>query len=246
MTEDATGKLDLLHRIRWKSGRFVQLFAFIVLFIFLSPMLTRTPLLAFFVALFFLNILIVTLSSAGVSRWRLGLLLAVWLTGTLVDGASQLIGRPDAAQILAAASEFVRGALLVICVFMILRYVLRSGEVTVDTIFGAFVAYFLIAFTFSSLYQALLILEPASFSIPVKSGGGPGFSPSFDLAYFSFVTIATLGYGDIVPRLPVTQMLAILEAVTGQFFMAVVVAWLVSVLAGSRGRPGGRGVDGAG
>ncbi|TLM98532.1 two pore domain potassium channel family protein, partial [bacterium] len=189
-------------------------------------------------------ILLVTLSSAGVSRSRLWLLLSVWLAGTLLDGVSQWTVNTGVAQHLAAASELVRCALLVICVVMILRYVLKSGEVTVDTIFGAFVAYFLIAFTFSSLYQALVIIEPASFNIPVRSGGGAGASPSFDLAYFSFVTIATLGYGDIVPKLPVTQMLAILEAVTGQFFMAVVVAWLVSVLAGSRRKSGGSAADG--
>ena len=63
------------------------------------------------------------------------------------------------------------------------------------------------------------------------------------LSYFSFVTIATLGYGDIVPRLPVTQMLAILEAVIGQFYMAVVVAWLVSVLAVRRLGSDGGGQD---
>ena len=48
-------------------------------------------------------------------------------------------------------------------------------------------------------------------------------------SHLSFVTIATLGYGDIMPRLPVTQTLAILEAVIGQFYMAGLIAWLVSV-----------------
>jgi voltage-gated potassium channel len=45
------------------------------------------------------------------------------------------------------------------------------------------------------------------------------------------VTIATLGYGDITPRLPLAQMLAVLEAVIGQFYVAVVIAWLVSAYA---------------
>jgi hypothetical protein len=128
-------------------------------------------------------------------------------------------------------SELVRGVLTIICVVFILRYVLKSREVTVDTIFGAFVAYFLIAFAFSSLYHAVAIIEPASFSMPNGAINGNSISSGMPLSYFSFVTIATLGYGDIVPRHPVTQMLAILEAVIGQFYMAVVVAWLVSVLA---------------
>jgi hypothetical protein len=49
-----------------------------------------------------------------------------------------------------------------------------------------------------------------------------------------FVTIATLGYGDITPRLPLVQMLAVLEAVGGQFYVAVVIAWLVSASAAHR------------
>jgi predicted nucleic-acid-binding Zn-ribbon protein len=59
------------------------------------------------------------------------------------------------------------------------------------------------------------------------TGAGNSESLKVQLNYFSFVTIATLGYGDIVPKLPTTQMLAILEAVIGQFYMAVVIAWLV-------------------
>src|SRR5262249_17894003 len=54
------------------------------------------------------------------------------------------------------------------------------------------------------------------------------------LIYFSFVTIATLGFGDISPRLPLAQMLVVLEAVLGQFYVAVVIAWLVSVYAPHR------------
>jgi len=57
------------------------------------------------------------------------------------------------------------------------------------------------------------------------------------LIYFSFVTIATLGCGDITPRLPFAQMLAALEAVVGQFYVAVIIAWLVSVHASHRRPP---------
>src|SRR5262245_52568640 len=60
------------------------------------------------------------------------------------------------------------------------------------------------------------------------------------LIYFSFVTIATLGHGDIAPRRPLAQMLAVLEAIAEQFFVAVVMAWLVSLHAASR-RPDARG-----
>jgi voltage-gated potassium channel len=50
-----------------------------------------------------------------------------------------------------------------------------------------------------------------------------------EMVYFSLVTLATLGYGDILPSSPFTQMLAVLEAVIGQLFMTVLVAWLVGM-----------------
>jgi len=48
-----------------------------------------------------------------------------------------------------------------------------------------------------------------------------------DMVYFSLVTIATLGYGDIVPKMPLSRFVAALEAVVGQFYIAILVAWLV-------------------
>lgn len=237
-------KRNLLSRcILWKPARFIQLFVFIILVIVLSPVLDKSPLLMALLAAFFLNVLIVSLSSAGFSLWRRRLLVALWLLGTLLDGAALFIGNLSTVQVCTVLSELVRGVLTIICVVLILRYVLKSREVTVDTIFGAFVAYFLIAFLFSSLYHAVAVIEPASFSMPIGAKYGVDISSGMQLSYFSFVTIATLGYGDIVPRMPVTQMLAILEAVIGQFYMAVVVAWLVSVLAVRRQGSDGGGQD---
>jgi hypothetical protein len=243
MTNEKSRRNLLSRCIHWKPARFIQLFVFIILVIVLSPVLNKSPLLMALLAAFFLNVLIVSLSSAGFSPWGRRLLVALWLFGTLIDLGALLTGNPSVAQIFDIVSDLLRGLLTVICVVFILRYVLKSREVTVDTIFGAFVAYFLIAFAFSSLYHAVAIIEPASFSMSVGAKNGDSVSSGMPLSYFSFVTIATLGYGDIVPSLPVTQMLAILEAVIGQFYMAVVVAWLVSVLAVRRLGSDGGGQD---
>jgi len=235
MTTQNTRKAGLFSRINWKPVRFVQLFIFLILFILLSPILDRTPLLSALLSVFFLNILIVSLSSAGFHVRRRWLLILLWLLGPLLDWASLRTGNPSAAMMISIASHTLGALLLILCVVLILRYVLKSHEVTLDTIFGAFVAYFIIAFTFSCIYQAVAEFEPASFSMPGTTDGGYGVSSlRIQLNYYSFVTIATLGYGDIVPRLPVTQTLAILEAVIGQFYMAGIIAWLVSAYARSK------------
>jgi len=234
MTNNETKKPGLLRCIHWKTIRFVELLLFIFLVILLSPVLDTSPLLSALLAFFFLNLLLVTLSFAGFHVRRRWPLILLWLLGTLLDTVARQSANRPVAHLLEAASDIVRALLILICVVMILRYVLTSREVTVDTIFGAFVAYFLIAYTFSCVYQALAIIEPASFSMSSTTGKGTGISQDMQLNYFSFETIATLGYGDIVPRLPVARMLSVLEAVIGQFYMAVVVAWLVTTLAGIR------------
>jgi Ion channel len=231
MTTQNTRKAGLFNRINWKPVRFVQLFIFLIVFILLSPILDRTPLLSALLSVFFLNIIIVSLSSVGFHVRRRWPLIVLWLLGPLLGWASLWTGDLSAAMMFSIASDIVGALLLIICVVLILRYVLKSHEVTLDTIFGAFVAYFIIAFTFSCIYQAVAVFEPASFSMPGSMDGGQGASLKIQLNYFSFVTIATLGYGDIVPRLPVTQTLAILEAVIGQFYMAGIIAWLVSAYA---------------
>jgi hypothetical protein len=230
MKHHETRKAGLLRRFPWKPVRFVQLFLFIIVVILLSPVLQKTPLLIALLSVFFLNILIVTLSFAGFDIRRRWPLILLWFLGILMDMAAVKIAAHPYATMLEASADLVNALLTVVCVVMILRYVLTSREVTVDTVFGALVAYFLIALSFSSLYQALSVIEPTSFSMPYTADVAGGHASHMELAYFSFVTIATLGYGDIVPRLPAAQMLSILEAVMGQFYMAVVVAWLVSVL----------------
>jgi voltage-gated potassium channel len=66
---------------------------------------------------------------------------------------------------------------------------------------------------------------PGSFALPDK--GFRGYFLQFQ--YFSFITITTLGYGDIIPLTDKASTLAICEAVVGQIYMVVLVAWLVGM-----------------
>lgn len=224
----------LFRGFSWKQFRFIQLFLFIIMVMLLSPVLQWAPLLTALLSLFFLNILLVSLSFAGFEVRRRWPMILLWLAGTVMHSASLRNPAGNLAKTLDAASEIVFSALIIACVAMILRYVLTSDVVTVDTIFGAIVAYFLIAFAFSSIYQALSVVEPGSFSIPINAELAGRNTRNMEFGYFSFVTIATLGYGDIVPRLPAARVLATMEAAIGQFYMAVIVAWLVSAHAGHR------------
>jgi voltage-gated potassium channel len=124
------------------------------------------------------------------------------------------------------AELFFFGALLVGCTVGILRFVFSTRRVTVDSIFGAVVAYLLVACAFAVLEMALLHADRGSFRLPDGANESTAELRA-DMLYFSLVTIVTLGYGDIVPATSVARMVAAFEGVVGQFYVAAVVAMLV-------------------
>jgi hypothetical protein len=145
------------------------------------------------------------------------------------------VTEPRLAVVFYGTSRILAAVLLAGCVAATLDYVLRGADVSVDRIFAAIVAYMLLALGFAAAYQAIIALAPEGFALPEAMGGAGELERiELQLVYFSFVTIATLGYGDITPRVPLTQMLSVLEAVAGQFYVAVIIAWLVSAYAAHR------------
>ncbi len=106
--------------------------------------------------------------------------------------------------------------------------VFRTTHITGDTVFGALSIYLLIGYTFGFVYLTMDTLQPAAFDI------GDHTVDTSTYIYYSFVTLTTLGFGDIVPKTPPAQILSIIEAVTGQFFLAVIVARFVGIIAAER------------
>ncbi len=112
----------------------------------------------------------------------------------------------------------------VYCASLILMELMKARAATRDEIFGAVNLYILIGTFWSYVYSLLELLQPGSFSAPAAD---PAVGARF--MYFSFVTLATVGYGDITPKTPPAQSLAIIEAMMGQFYLAVVVAFLMGL-----------------
>jgi voltage-gated potassium channel len=107
-----------------------------------------------------------------------------------------------------------------LCLFL-LASVLGTDRITRDTISGAIGIYLTMGITWAYSYQLVDTLIPGALSAePTEMG----------YLYFSFVTLTTLGYGDITPLIPATEMMAIFEAVAGQLYIAVLIARLVSSL----------------
>jgi hypothetical protein len=111
-----------------------------------------------------------------------------------------------------------------------LRQVVAPGPVDLNRIVGAVCVFLMLGVIWAVLYYVLETAVPGSFSGLDSYNEGLWF---WRLIYFSFVTLSTLGYGDITPANAFSESLAYLEAIVGQFYIAVVVASLVgSYLAG--------------
>lgn len=117
-----------------------------------------------------------------------------------------------------------------------LAFVLRERTLTLDSIFATIAAYLLVAVLFAQIYVCMITWNPASFSLPVEVANRPVHLLQSDMTYFSLVTLATVGYGDILPATSTARMLAMIQAVTGQFYVAVVVAIFVGMYSSQRRR----------
>jgi len=106
---------------------------------------------------------------------------------------------------------------------VILARVLMKGPITFRRIQGAIAVYLLLGLAWAHAYELIEYLGPGSFTGAFRDAGR--FS---SWMYFSFVTLATLGYGDIAPVHPAARSLAVAEAITGQLYLAILIARLVS------------------
>jgi hypothetical protein len=123
---------------------------------------------------------------------------------------------------------------------LIVKSLFSGRTLTFDSILGAVCGYLFLGLGWAVLYALIEGFRPGSFAISPKlvTGGEAARPLPHVLTYYSFVTLTTVGYGDISPVSPATRTLSWMEAVTGQFYLAVIVAGLVSVLAAKGKREG--------
>jgi len=122
--------------------------------------------------------------------------------------------------VLAAIAAFMLGALLLV-------RVLRDGRININRIMGSVGVFLLIGIVFANGFRLVALYFDGAFAI----GGAPAPASDFmpRVLYFSFVTLTSLGYGDISPIHPFARSLVTMEALTGQLFLAILVARLVAM-----------------
>lgn len=115
-----------------------------------------------------------------------------------------------------------------VVVFVLIHQIASAKEVSVEVILGAIAVYLLLGIIFSIFIFFIARNVPEAYSVQLHIANETnGFIDTSPLLYYSFVTLASLGYGDIVPLQPISRSLATLIAVTGQLYIAIIVAMLV-------------------
>ena len=147
------------------------------------------------------------------NRRRTGVLIVIGSASAVLVGFEQT-------SVAAAIGAFGQAVVLLAILVAVLRRVLAHDRVGLPTLLGAISVYVIIGLVFAWIYAAMYgivdgpILDPDEAGLP---------------AYYSFVVLTTLGFGDITPVDDLVQRLTALEAMTGQIFLATLVARLVSM-----------------
>jgi hypothetical protein len=231
------------------SGRLSVLFWFLVASIALPVVVPDGPIIrvAMGVALF-----VLMLSGLhAISSHRRVLHVGIALAFPAV--AVNLIGLATGDLLIYLVSQYLYLAFFVYLAFQILRWTLNQEDVDKETIYGAVSVYLLMALIWGIAYYSIALMHPGSFHFPEEDELGQiqaqrvaaleaerelsmapewterANSASGTMMYYSFVTLTTLGYGDMYPVRDGTRILAMLEATLGQLYLVILVARLVGL-----------------
>jgi hypothetical protein len=215
--------------------RFVFLFGALLFFYVLAPVLHQVrdalhpalpPLFEGALVVFVLAAAVTTVSQLR-TRLLFVLLLGLPIFALLIV---DIFIQSDA---LTVVQILLQGAFFGYVIWKMFRAILASHRVTINTVCASLCIYLLLGVLWALAYSLVGVWDPAALTWTVSTRQPPRIwrfgKGDAAVLYFSFVTLATLGYGDIVPTSPFTRMLATLEAITGQLYLAVLVARLVGM-----------------
>jgi voltage-gated potassium channel Kch len=171
--------------------------------------------------------------AVGLNFWKL--MVAIILAAPTIFGRWLHLFRPDLPQ------EFFLAPGLLFLIFLIgnfLYFILHAPRVNAEVLCAGLSVYLLLGMAWTFAYLLVSDLSPDAFAFTTGLSSGHVLS-RFNAFYFSFITLSTVGYGDIVPVSYVARMLAAMEAITGTLFVAVLIARLVAMYSSQPPNPSG-------
>ncbi len=212
------------------GARFIYLLISLLLLFFFYPFFEKVSFGVRVLDIVFLFILLSGIYAISEKRnvFIIALLLAITGYGSTILNYFLMI-RP-----LQYLSFVTYGIFFTILTALIISYIIRQEKVTTNTIYGSICGYLLIGVIWTLLFSMVELFEPGSFFLigePLVDHREATVNRQVftNLIYYSYVTLTTLGYGDVIPVSPPAKALSSLEAVTGQLYIAVLIARLVAL-----------------
>src|SRR5437667_5819193 len=214
----------VLRRLRFRRFSTVQLLIALALLFTCAPFVEEIKGGELIVSILFSLVLVAGV--LAVAERKRVLVIALVLAVPAVGGRWINHFRAD---LVPPAVFLVAGLVLIIFVVgHLLRFILRAPSVTTEVLCASISAYLMLGLMWTMAYWLVDQLTPGG-AFSFNTNAGPRSMNGFNGFYFSFITLSTVGYGDITPVSKVARMLAAMEAMTGLLYVAVLIARLVSL-----------------
>ena len=218
--------------VRFRKFRYLNLLVVIIAMMVVSPFTARSPILRFANNIVLTLVLLSVVNTVKRQRttFLIGLILGIpWV---LIAWLRLIESIPISPSISSLASMIFDAYII----FVLLRHIIRSKRVTADVLYGAVSVYILLGVFFASFYffldsitqtELFMYADAAPTGSPIDGAG---------MFYFSFVTLTTLGYGDIQPVADVSRVFAVIEAITGVLYSAALIGRLIGLYVAQSGK----------
>lgn len=211
--------------VKPKQLRYFNLLVVIIIMMLISPFVNKAPYLRLLNNIVLTMVLLSAVYTVKKQRWTVivGLFLGIpWVLSAWIHFVNPSILHPA---LLALFSMLFDAYVILI----LLRHIIKSRKITADIIYGSVSVYILLGVFYTSLYIFLEAVSPAPLFEYAMTRPGEVFDEAERIFYFSFVTLTTLGYGDIRPIAQVTRTCAVIEAMTGVLYSAVLIGRLIGL-----------------
>lgn len=213
---------------KWSAKGFISLFMiFVIMFLFVSLFTGRFYF--YFIVQWGLFLLVLSIMYAIGSYSPY---LSLELTSLIPAFFFEVLSHHQQSLFYLTISYEFSAAFMALAIYFFTKKIFCSSLITTNLLFGALIVYLLAGLVWGKMYFILNVFSPGSFHSPLFSFHDIDFLKSFklqfNLVYYSFTVLTTLGIGDIIPANGLTRSFTVIEAIFGQLFVAIIIAKLVS------------------
>lgn len=219
--------INLIQKNRefWTHERsLTALLIYLTLGIFTSITLSGIRWWEFVIRDILFNLILLSGIFAVFTKWRH---LSVFIITAIVAFILRIVSMTVTPAWIDVLSNAITSLFLGLLAWMVLRHIYKDGPVNKYRIQGSLVVYLIMGLLWAQIYHSAWLIQPSSFGGPEVIETSPKAFAEF--IYFSFVTLTTLGYGDIVPEASLVRAAVIFEGMTGMLYPVLMIARLVAL-----------------